>query len=113
MDPQSYTLKIISSTKSNTCFVNDRGISNIDFSDTVVDKVLATWTQHGVFVFRENYHSKVLVNDGNLTLTKYHTLNQSGNDKYDTMTSELVVPCLIIKNSPSPRHRRTSGINTS
>ena len=30
---------------SNMYFVNDRGISNIDFGDTIVDQVLATWTQ--------------------------------------------------------------------
>ena len=95
-----YTLQIISATKSNTCFVNDRGIPNIDFNDTAIDQVLTTWTQHGVLVFGENYHSKVLANDGNLTLTNYHTRNQSGNDEYDTVASELIVPCLIIDNSP-------------
>ena len=89
--------------KSNTCFINDRGISNIDFGDTVVDQGLATQIQHGAFafVFGESYHSKVLVNDGNLALTNYHTLDQSRNDKYDTVASDLVVPRLIIENSPS------------
>ena len=101
VNPQSYTLQIILATKSNTCFVNDRGIPNIDFGDTAVDQVLATWTQHGVLVFGENYHSKVLFNDGNLTFTNYHNLDQSGNDEYDTVASELFVPHLIIKNSPS------------
>ena len=115
VDPHPYTLQIISSTNSNTCFVNDRGISNIDFGDTTVDQDLATWIQHGTFafVFGESYHSKVLVNDGNLTLTNYHTLDQSGNDKYDTVASDLVVPRLIIEIALPPRHRRTSGINTS
>ena len=79
----------------------DRGISNTDFGDTAVDQGLASWIQRGVLVFGENYHSKVLVNDGNLTLTNYHTLDQSGNDKYDTVASEFVVPRLIIENSPS------------
>ena len=80
VDLHPYTLQIISSTNSNTCFVNDRGISNIDFGDTAVDQGLAPWTQHGVFVFGENYHSKVLVNDGNLILTNYHSLVDLGYD---------------------------------
>ena len=99
VDLHPYTLQIISSTNSNTCFVNDRGISNIDFGDTAVDQVLATWIQHSVFVLGESYHSKVQVNDGNLTLKNYHTLDQSGKDKYDTVARELVVSCLIIENS--------------
>ena len=53
VDPQSYTLQIISATKSNIYSVNDRGIFNIYFGDTIVDQVLATWTQQGVFVFGE------------------------------------------------------------
>ena len=103
VDPHPYTLQIISSTNSNTCFVNDRGISNINFGDTIIFQGLATWIQHGTFafVFGESYHSKVLVNDGNLTLTNYHTLDQSGSDKYDTVASNLVEPRLIIENSPS------------
>ena len=103
VDPYPYTLQIISSTNSNTCFINDRGISNNDFGDIAVAQSLATWIQHGAFafVFGEKYHSKVLVNDGNLTLTNYHTLDQSGSDKYDTVASDLVVPHLIIENSPS------------
>ena len=103
VDPHPYTFHIFSSTNSNTCFVNDRGISNINFGDTTVAQDLATWIQHGTFsfVFGESYHSKVLVNDGNLTLTNYHTLEKSGGDKYDTVASDLVVPRLIIKNSPT------------
>ena len=100
VDLHSYTLLIISSTKSNTCFVNDRGIFSIDFGDPVVDQILTTRIQHDVFVFKESYHSKVLVNDGNLTLTNCYTLDQSGDDKYDTVASELIVPQLIIENSP-------------
>ena len=78
MDPHLYTLQIISSTRSNTCFVNNRGISNNDFGDTVVDQVLPTRIQRHVFVFGVSYYSKVLVNDGNLTLTNYYTLDQAG-----------------------------------
>ena len=51
----------------------------------------------------KNYHSKVLSNKGNLTLKNYHTLDQSGKDKYNTAARELIVSCLIIKNSISTR----------
>ena len=44
VDTHSYTLQIISYTRSNTCIVNDRGIFNIDFGDTAFDQVLATLT---------------------------------------------------------------------
>ena len=101
VNPHLYTLQIISSTRSNTCFANNRGTFNIDYGDTVVDQVLVTRNQHGIFVFRENYHSKVLVNDDDFILTNYYTLDQLGNNKYGSVASELVVPRLIIENSPS------------
>ena len=93
-------LTILSSTLSST---QRKGIFNHDFGDAVLDQVLATQSQCGVFVFKENYHSKGLRYDGNLILTGYYSLDQSRKDKYDTAARELVAYPLIIKNSLSTR----------
>ena len=45
----------------------------------MLDQVLATMSQCGVFVFGERYHEKALLDD-NLDLTKYLALTQ---DPYD------------------------------
>ena len=75
------------------------GISNNDFGDAVLDQVLATTSQCNVFVFEENYCTKVLCDDSGLKFANYHALDQSGKDKYDDAARELVAPHLIIKNS--------------
>ena len=47
VDPHPYTLQVISSTKSNTCFVNDRGISNIEFEKSAAGQEF----HHQTFIF--------------------------------------------------------------
>ena len=87
-------------------------MSNIDFSDAVLDKVLATTGQCGVFVFGENYYAKMQYDNGNLTLANYHVFDQPGKNKYDNLAHELVTSRLIVKKFSAPVHVRTSRINT-
>ena len=88
------------------------GISNNDFGDGVFNQVFATTSQCGVFLFEEDYHGYVLCNDGNLTLTNYHTLVLSEKDKYDNLARVLVASHLIVKTASAPVHAHTWRINT-
>lgn len=65
VDPNLEQLKLLSTTLS---YALTKGISNQDLGDSVYDQVLATQSQCGVFVFGDNYDTKVLINDGNQTL---------------------------------------------
>ena len=80
-------------------------ISNHDFGDAAFDQVHATQSQCSVFVFGDNYHTKVLVDNGNLTLRNYYSFDQTKTDEYDTTARELVAFCLVIRNSLSSRTR--------
>ena len=96
-------IHIISITLAHT---KKQGISNSNFGDAVIDQVLATTSQCGVFAFRENYHVKVLCDDGSLTFATYHGLDHSKKDLYDNLACKFVASCLIIKNSLS-KHAHT------
>ena len=68
-------LQIISSTLTYT---QKPGVSNSNFGDAVNDQVLATISQHGIFVFQVNYHKKVLVDRTPplLVMTQYQILTK-------------------------------------
>ena len=70
MDPLYNGLQIISSTLS---YSQKQGIFNSNFGDAVLDQVLSTTSQCGVFGFRERYHEKVL-SDDSLDFTAYFAL---------------------------------------
>ena len=89
-------LKILTSTLS---YVQKEGISNPDFDDAVHDQVFAAQSQCGAFAFGENYHIKVLSNDGSSDLKDYFSFDQSKKDKYDKLARQLVCARLIINNS--------------
>ena len=84
-------------------YTQKKSIFNHGFGDAVLDQVLATQSQCGVFVLGENYYPKVLSNGGNLIFKDYHSLYKAGKDKYDIAARKLVVSRLIISNSLSSR----------
>ena len=86
MDPLYDGLQIISSTLS---YSQKQGISNSNFGEAVLDQVLATLSQCGVFAFGERYHKKVL-SDDSLTPTQYFALTQEKKDPYDAKDRDLV-----------------------
>ena len=102
MDPHYHVLRIISSTLT---YVQKKGISNNNFGDTVLDQILATTSQCSVFVFGENYHAKVLRDNGGLTLANYHILDRSGENKYYSLARKLVASRFTVKNNQSSRAR--------
>ena len=54
-----------------------KGISNHDFGNAVYDQVFATQSQCDAYVFGDNYHTKVLSNDGNHTLKDSFSFDQT------------------------------------
>ena len=70
VDPYLEQLKILSTTLS---YAQTKGISIHDFGNAVYDQVLATLSQCSVFVFGDNYHTKVL-SDDSYTSLKYFFL---------------------------------------
>ena len=101
VDPLYNGLQIISSTLS---YSQKQRISNSDFGDAVLDQVLATTSQCGVFTFRERYHEKVLSDDG-LDLPDYFALTKVEKESYDGKACDLVSSRIIIQNSTSSRTR--------
>ena len=53
----------------------------------------------------ENYHMKVLSDDGVSDLNDYFSFDQTKKDKYDTLARQLVCARLIINNSLSSKTR--------
>ena len=96
VDPYLEQLKILSSTLS---YVQKKGISNHNFSNAVHDQIFAVQSQCSAFVFKENYHVKMLCGDGISNLKDYFSFDQTKKDKYDTLARELVCARLIINNS--------------
>ena len=97
VDPLYDVLQIISSTLS---YSKKQGISNSDFGDAVLDQVLATTSQCGVFAFGERYHKIVLSDDG-LDLPDYFALTKVEKELYDGKARDLVSSRIIIQNSTS------------
>ena len=81
MDPYCEHLKIQTSTLS---YVQKKGESNNEFGDAVIDQVSAAQSQCGVFVFGEQYHLKVLSDNGIPDLPGYFNLGTDAErEKYD------------------------------
>ena len=102
MDLYSEHLKILTSTLS---YAQKKGISNHEFDDAVLDQVSAAQSQYGVFTFGENYHIKVLTNDGVSGLKNYFSFDQDRKDEFDELARQLVCARLIINNSLSSKTR--------
>ena len=73
-------LKIFSTTLFH---VQIKGISNHDFGDAIHNQVFTTQSRCGVFAFGDNYHAKVLSDDGYTSLKDYFSFDQAKKDKYD------------------------------
>ena len=110
VDPYLEQLKIFSSTLS---YVQKKGISNYDFGDAVHDQVFVAQSQCSAFAFKENYHAKVLSDDGFFDLKEKFSFDQTKKVEYDTFAWELVCARLIINNSLSSKYVSTSRNNTS
>ena len=83
VDPFSKHLKILASTLS---YVQKKGESNNEFGDAVIYQVSAAKSQCGVFTFGEQYHIKVLSDDGLPDLTDYYSLGiDAEREKYDEL----------------------------
>ena len=102
MDPYLEQFKILTSTLS---YVQKKGVSNNDFDDAIHDQVLAAQSQCGAFAVGENYHTKVLSDDGVSNIKDYFSFNQTKKDKYDTLVRQLICARLIINNSLSSKTR--------
>ena len=103
VDPYSEHLKIQASTLS---YVQTKGVTNNNFGDAVLDQVTAAQSQCGVFVFGEQYHIKVLSDDGLSGLTDYFSLGTDAErEMYDEKARQLVCARLIINNSLSNKTR--------
>ena len=104
VDPFSKHLKIQTSTLS---YVQTKGKTNNEFGDAVLDQVTAAQSQYGVFVFGEQYHIKVLSDDGlSGGLTDYYSLGTDDKrEAYNEKARQLVCARLIINNSLSNKTR--------
>ena len=102
VDPYSEHLKILTSTLSYT---QKKGVSNNKFGDAVLDQVSAAQSQCGVFAFGENYHIKVLNDDGVSNLKDYFSFDRDRKIKFDELARQLVCARLIINNSLSSKTR--------
>ena len=92
-------LKILASTLS---YVQRKVKINNEFGDAIIDQVTAAQSQYGVFSFREQYHIKVLSDDGLSGLTDYFNLGTDAErEQYDELARQLVCAWLIINNSLS------------
>ena len=80
VDPYLEQMKILSTTLSH---VQTKGMSYHDFGDAIYDQILAAQSQCGVFAFGDNYHAKVLSDDGYTSLSDYFSFDQPKKDKYD------------------------------
>ena len=87
VDPYSEHLKIQASTLS---YVQTKDVSNDDFGDAILDQVTATQSQCGNFVFGEQYHLKVLSDNGLSSLSDYFNLGTDAErETYDDTTAHL------------------------
>ena len=103
VDPYSKHLNIEASTLS---YVQTKDVSNDDFRDAILDQVTAAQSQCGNFVFGEQYHLKVLSDDGLSSLTDYFNLGTDAErETYDEKARQLVCARLIINNSLSNKTR--------
>ena len=100
VDPFSEHLEIQTSTLS---YVQTKGVTNNNFGEAVLDQVTAAQSQYSVFVFREQYHIKVMSDDGlSSGLVDYYNLGTDDKRKvYDEKAQQLVCAWLIINNSLS------------
>ena len=98
VDPLTEQLRMLTSTLSH---VQRKNISDHDFGDAIYDQVYATQSQCGVFAFGENYHLKVLRDDGILNLTVYAALDAPQREAYDEKARQLICARLIVNNSLS------------
>ena len=87
VDPYLKYLKIMTSTLS---YAQKKGVSNHSFGGAVHDQGFAAQSQCGAFAFEENYHIKVLSNDGISDLKYYFSFDREKKDKYDTLDRQLV-----------------------
>ena len=100
VDPYLEQLKILSSTLS---YVKIKWIFNHDFGDAVYDQVFAAKSQCGTFAFEDNYHAKVLSDDGFSDFKGYLPFDETKKDKYEPLARELVCSGHIINNSISSK----------
>ena len=100
VDPFSEHLKIQASTLS---YVQKKDVTKNNFGEAILDQVTAAQSQYGVFVFGEQYHIKVLNDDGlSGGLVDYYNLGTSDERKvYDEKVRQLVYARLIINTSLS------------
>ena len=61
---------------STLSYTKKKGISKLDFDEAIINRVLYTTCQCGVFVFTEKYHAKVLHDVGGLTVMNYYDLDR-------------------------------------
>ena len=78
-------------TSSNLIFTQKQGIFNNYFGATISNQVLATTSQCDVFVFRENYHPKVIIGRILLAMRNKEEGTDSFVTKADTVETEHIV----------------------
>ena len=60
-----------------------------------------TESQCSVFIFGDNYHTKVLNDDSYIDLSTYFSFDQAKKERYDELAWQLICLRLIVKNSLS------------
>ena len=88
---------------STLSYAQSKGISNHNFGDIEHGQVFVAQSQCGALTFGDNYHAKVLSDDGFSDFKDFSSFDQTKKDKYDTLTRELMYSRLIIINSLSSK----------